>query len=111
MSVPEAAVDEYHGAVFGEDDVGPSWEGFVFRTVDGETVAETVKHRAQGPLRLRVAPTDAGHDLGALLWGEDVHAPYICGIVGKGNPPFGNRCSSQPFQSGRFRKSQADEQS
>lgn len=72
MPVPEAAVDENHGAVFREDDVGPAGEGFVFRAVDGEAVAEAVEHRAQGELRLRVSPTDARHDLGALLRGEDV---------------------------------------
>ena len=73
MAVPEAAVDEDDGAVFRQDEVGPAGQGFVFRAVDGEAVAEAVEHRAQGQLRLGVAATDAGHDFGTLFRGEDVH--------------------------------------
>ena len=73
MAVPEAAVDEDDGAVFRQDEVGFSGEGFVIRPVDGESVAEAVEHRSQGELRLGVASPDAGHDFGAFFWGEDVH--------------------------------------
>jgi hypothetical protein len=73
MAVPETAVDEDDGAVFRQDEVGSAGEGFVFRAVDGEAVAEAVEHRAQGQLRLGVAAADAGHDLGAFFGGEDVH--------------------------------------
>lgn len=72
MPVPEAAVDEDHGAVFRQDDVGFSGKEYVFRAVDREAVAEPVEHRAQGEFRLGVAPADAGHDLGAFLRREDV---------------------------------------
>ena len=35
--------------------------------------SEPVEHRAQGELRLGVAPADAGHDLGAFFRSDDVH--------------------------------------
>ena len=73
MPVPEAAVDEDDGVGFRQDKVGFSRQGLVFRAVHGEAVAEAVEHRAQGEFRFRVAPADAGHDLGSLLRGEDVH--------------------------------------
>ena len=73
MAVPETAVDEDDGAVFREDEIGPAGQGFVFRAVDREAVAEAVEHRAQGELRLGVATADAGHDFGTLFRGEDVH--------------------------------------
>lgn len=52
-------------------------EGAVFRTVDGEAVAEAVEHRAQGQLRLGVAAADAGHDFRALFRGEYVHGERL----------------------------------
>jgi len=42
MTVPEAAVDEEDGAVLGQDEVGFSGQGPVFRAADGEAVAEAV---------------------------------------------------------------------
>ena len=72
MSVPEATVDEDYGLVSWQDEVGLAGQRFVFRAVDGETVAEAVEHRAQGEFRFRVASADAGHELGAFLRGEDV---------------------------------------
>ena len=72
MTVPEAAVDKDHGLVFGQDEVGFPGEQAVLGAVDSEAVAETVEHRAQGQLGLRVASPDAGHDLGAFLRTEDV---------------------------------------
>ncbi len=72
VPVPEAAVDEDHRAVFRQDDVRFSGECFVFRALDREAVAEAVEHRAQGEFRLRIAATDAGHDIRAFFRGEDV---------------------------------------
>ena len=72
MAVPEATVDEDHGAILGQDEVGFAGQGFVFRAVHREPVAEPVEHRAQGQFRLRVASPDAGHDLGAFFRSEDV---------------------------------------
>jgi DNA-binding transcriptional LysR family regulator len=73
VAVPEAAVDEDDGAVFRQDEVGFARERLVFGSMDGEAVAEAVEHGAQGQLGLGIAPTDARHDLRALLRGEDVH--------------------------------------
>ncbi len=73
VAVPEAAVDEDDGAVFGKDEVGPTGELFVFRAVDGEAVAEAVEHGAEDELGFCIAATDAGHDFGSLLRGEEVH--------------------------------------
>ena len=56
----------------GQEEVGFAGEGPVFRTADGEAVAEAVEHGAQGELRPGVAAADAGHDDGALGGGEDV---------------------------------------
>ncbi len=72
VAVPEAAVHEDDGAQPGDDDVGTAGEGFVFRAVHGEAVAEPVEHRAEDELGPRVASADAGHDLRALFRGEDV---------------------------------------
>lgn len=73
MSVPEAAVDEDDGAVFGQDDVGPAGELAVLRAADGEAVTQPVEHGPDKQLGLGVAPADAGHELGAFLRAEDVH--------------------------------------
>lgn len=73
MSVPKATVDEDDGAVFRQDEIGLAGQGFVFRAVHREAVAEAVEHRAQGELRLCVLSSDAGHDLGALFRSEYVH--------------------------------------
>ena len=73
MTVPETAVDEDDGLVFREDEVGLAGERAVERAVHRETIAETVEDRAQGEFGFRVAPANAGHDLGALFRSEDVH--------------------------------------
>jgi hypothetical protein len=73
VAVPEAAVDKDDGAVFRQDEIGFAGQGFVFRPVDREAVAEPMEHRAHGEFGLGVAAADAGHDLGALLRSEDVH--------------------------------------
>lgn len=73
VAVPEAAVDEDDGVVFGKDEVGPAGEVFVFRAVDGEAVTEAVKDGAKRELGFGIAATDAGHDFGSLLRGEEVH--------------------------------------
>ena len=63
MPVPEAAMDEDAGFVFGKDNIGLAREEFIFRTVYSKPVAEPVEHGAQSQLGLRVASPDAGHDL------------------------------------------------
>ena len=73
VAVPEAAVDEDDGVVFGKDEVRSAGEVFVFRAVDGEAVAEAVEHGAEDELGFCIAATDAGHDFGSLLRCEDVH--------------------------------------
>jgi len=72
MAMPEAAVDEDHGLIFGQDEVGFAGQHAVFRAVHREAVAEAVEQRAQGQLGLGVAAADAGHDLGAFFRTEDV---------------------------------------
>lgn len=73
MTVPETAVHEDDGPVFRQDEVGLARERPVERAVDGEAIAHAVKNRAQGQFRLGVPATDARHDFGAFLRGEDVH--------------------------------------
>lgn len=73
MPVPEAAVNEDHRAVFRQHQIRATGKQAVERAVDGETIAKAVEHRTQGEFRLGIASPDAGHDLGALLRGEDVH--------------------------------------
>lgn len=58
VSAPEASVDEDHGSVFREDDVRFARQKFVAWTVDRESVAEAVEHRAQCEFRLRVPAPD-----------------------------------------------------
>ena len=72
MAVPETAVNKDHGLVFWQYEVGFSGERAVERAVHCKTVAETVEHRTQRNLGLRVTSPDAGHDLGALFRSEDV---------------------------------------
>jgi hypothetical protein len=69
MSMPEAAVDEDDGFVFGEDDVGFSGEGF---DVEAEAVAEFVEEGADAEFGRGVFAFDAGHVPGAAGFGEVV---------------------------------------
>lgn len=72
VAVPEAAVDEDDGAEFRQDEIGAAGEGFVFRAVHGEAVAETVEHGPEGELGFGVPAADAGHDVGAFFGSENV---------------------------------------
>lgn len=73
VSVPETAMDEDHGVMFWQDDVGPAGKGFVFRTVHREAVTHAVQHGAQGEFGFRIAPANARHDLAAFFRCEYVH--------------------------------------
>ena len=66
MPMPEAAVDEDDGAVFRQDEIGFTGEGFVARAVDREAIAEAVEHRTQRQFGFRVPTADARHDLRAF---------------------------------------------
>ena len=72
MPVPEAAMDEDHGAVFGQHDVGPAGQAAIFLAIHREAVAKPMEHRAHRKLRLGVAAADARHHLRALFWSEDI---------------------------------------
>ena len=63
VTVPEAAVDEDDGAVFGKDDVGLAGEAFV---VDTEAEAQAPEGFAEEQLRLRGGGVDGGHVCVAL---------------------------------------------
>ena len=65
VAVPEAAVDEDDGAVFGEDDVGFAGEASV---VDAVAEAQAPEGFAEEQLRLGGGRVDGGHVLVALLW-------------------------------------------
>lgn len=73
VSVPEAAVNEDHGVVFRQDDVGSAGKRFVFRAVHREAVAHAVQHGAQGEFGFRIPPAYPRHDLAAFFRCEDVH--------------------------------------
>ena len=45
MAVPEAAVDEDRGLVFGQDEVGPAGQRAVERTIHGEAVSRTALYQ------------------------------------------------------------------
>ena len=79
MPVPEAAVGENNGAVFRQHQIRATGKRAVERAVDGETIAEAVEHRAQAEFRFCIPSPDAGHHLGALLRGEDVHGGIDAG--------------------------------
>ena len=70
VAVPEAAVDEDGGFVFGEDNVGATGEVF---GVEAEAVAEAVQKGADENLGFSVFAFDAGHIPGSALWREAVH--------------------------------------
>ena len=66
MAVPEAAVDEDGGFVFGED------AGEVFG-VEAEAVAHFVEEGADEEFGPGVFAFDLAHVPGTALWGEAVH--------------------------------------
>lgn len=70
MSVPEAAVNEDHGLVLREGDVGPPGQVLPVQSEPEPRRMELLPHQ---DLRLGVLAPDPSHDLGALLWSEDVH--------------------------------------
>lgn len=65
VAVPEAAVDEDGGAIFGEDDVGLAGKASI---VDAVTEAQAPEGFAKEQLRLGGGGVDGGHVLVALLW-------------------------------------------
>ncbi len=65
-------MDEDHDAVFGQHDVGTTWQRSVLRTFHREAEAEPVQNLANGKLRLCASAADARHHLRALFWGEDI---------------------------------------
>ena len=69
VSVPEAAVDEDDGAVFGEDDVGFAGEALV---VDAVAEAQAPEGFAEEQLRLGGGGVNGGHVCVALGGGEGV---------------------------------------
>ncbi len=70
MPMPEAAMNEDHGAETREDEVRRAWE---IADMEPEPVAEPVHDRPDLKFRRSVLPADAGHHLGSLGCGEDVH--------------------------------------
>lgn len=46
--MPETAVNEDNGSVFGKDKIRLPRKRTIFRTVDGKSVAKSVKHSSQG---------------------------------------------------------------
>jgi len=72
MPVPETAVDENDSAVFREDDIRPAGKFFVFRSVDGEAVAEFVEQRTDDDFRFGIFIPDPAHVPGASFRGEMV---------------------------------------
>jgi hypothetical protein len=75
VAVPEAAVGEDDGFVFGEDDIGFAGEGF---DVEAEAVTEAVEEGADDFFGDGVFPADAGHVPGAAFFGEAVFV-HVCG--------------------------------
>ena len=67
MPVPETAVYEDHGAVFGQCEV---WFAGEIATVEPEPVAHPMRHGTDGQLRLHVLGTDVRHAIRALPRGE-----------------------------------------
>jgi len=70
MPMPEAPVDEDHGAEPREDEIRRAGE---IADMEPEPVAESVHDRPDPKFGRGVLPVDAGHDLGSLGCGEDVH--------------------------------------
>lgn len=67
VAVPEAAVDEDDGAVFGQDDVRVAGQ---VASMESEAVAEAVEDRPDADLGGGVFALDGGHDAAALFGGE-----------------------------------------
>ena len=67
MPMPETAVHEDHGAVFGQREV---WFAGQVGAVQPESVAHPMSHRSDGKFRRHVLRTDAGHAVRALFWSK-----------------------------------------
>ena len=72
VAVPEAAVDEYAGAVLAQDDVGVAGQ-----TRMVEPVAEAAGVQPAADLGLGVSRTDGRHVLMPLLRGHRIHTARI----------------------------------
>ena len=70
VPVPETAVDEDDGAVFGQDDVGLAGEVL---HLEPEAVAGAVQQTADLPLRAGVLAPDLRHVPAALGFGKSIH--------------------------------------
>jgi hypothetical protein len=69
MPVPEAAVEEHNGAVFWQDDVGPTGQFF---SVQAEAVTGAVQGGAHQLLWRSIAAADTRHVPAAAFWGQPV---------------------------------------
>lgn len=96
VAVPEAAVDEDGGFVFGEDDVGAAGEVF---GVEAEAVADAVKDGADEEFGFGVFALDAGHIPGPPSL---VRRSFICPAAMWGSQP---RHNLVPHQSCSLRES------
>lgn len=74
VAVPEAAVDEYAGAVLAQDDVGMAGQA---RMVEPVAEAAGVQPAPDGHLGLSVCRTDGRHVLMPLLRGHRIHTARI----------------------------------
>ena len=72
MTVPVAAVDEDDRLALREDDIRTTGELLVSRSVNGETEAPPMEHRAKQEFRLGVLARDAGHHPASFLFVKDV---------------------------------------
>jgi hypothetical protein len=64
MSMPEAAVNEYHASPAGEHNI---WGSRHILSVEAETVSQAVEHGTHQYLRRGIAAADTGHDPASLL--------------------------------------------
>jgi hypothetical protein len=74
MTMPEATMDEDHGLVFREYDVGPAWQ---ICTVEAKAISQPVKQAAHCQLGARIRPLHFGHICAAFIRREMVHADLI----------------------------------
>ena len=72
MAMPEAAVHEHDGLVSWQYCIGFAWELFVARSVDGESIAETVEQAACDAFGFGVSAPYLRHEPRAVPLGESV---------------------------------------
>jgi hypothetical protein len=70
MSVPEAAMNEYHPMKTGEDNIRRARQ---VRCVDSEAVAASPDERAQQQFGARILAPNARHDLASLCRRNTIH--------------------------------------